>query len=111
MISKSEGHSKLRDACRDLQPLASHGSVYGFTASSLTNANFIWHSFIVGINTNMIEGAGCSGYFMKDGATMSMEYKVANNLNINSMYFTLLSDQVLNVRDSGIDVMEWINII
>ncbi len=105
MTSKSEVFSKLRDACRDLKPLAVHGSVYGYTASRLNNVLFTTKSFIIGINTSKIEGSHFTGYNMKDGSTMSLEYKTTTG-GVNAMNFVMLSDQIWQIRNSGVDVVE-----
>ena len=47
---------------------------------------------------------------MKSGATMSLEYRIAaiSGTDINSLYFNTLSDNVLEVRESGVSVLDYI---
>ena len=109
MTSTAETFAKLRDACRDLKPLAVQGSVYGLTASALDHKEYNSRDFIIGINTSKIEGAGFTGFDMKSGATMSFEYQVdaiCVASNINSMHFTMLSDNVLSIQEAGVIVMD-----
>ena len=60
------------------------------------------------MNTSKIEGAGFTGFDMKSGATMSLEYMVSNigASAINSMHFTMLSDNVLSIQEAGVIVMD-----
>ncbi len=108
MNSRSECFAKLRDTCRDLQPLAAHGTVYGITASSITPAGYMGNEFTVGINTEKIEGAASSGLNMKDGSVMSLGYKIPyiTSSNINSMYFTMLAGHKLEIRNAGVVIYD-----
>ena len=42
---------------------------------------------------------------MKDGSTMSFEYKITE-ANINAMNFVMLSDQILQIKSAGVDVLD-----
>ena len=108
MNSTSEVYAKLRDTCRDLKPLAGKIHVYGFTASGLTFKKYNDRDFIIGLNTSKNEGAGFAGFDMKSGATMSLEYRISpiSSTNINSMYFHMLSDSVLEIREAGVSVLD-----
>ena len=102
MTSTTEVFAKLRDACRDLKPLAVHGSVYGLTASALDHKEYNSRDFIVGVNTSKIEGAGFTGFDMNSGATMSLEYMVSDIgvSNINTLNLTMLSDNVVSIQEA-----------
>ena len=105
MNSMSELYSKLRDACRDLKPLAVHGSVYGMSPLRISRFSYEATSFIIGLNTNKIENSSFSGYNMKDGSSMTFEYKFTSS-DINTMNFTILADMILQIRNSGVDVLD-----
>ncbi len=105
MNSLSEVYSKLRDAYRDLKPLAVHGSVYGLSPSKISRGSFEANDFIIGLNTNKIENSSFSGYNMKDGSSMTFEYKFTS-ADINTMNFTILADMILQIRNSGVDVLD-----
>ena len=106
MNSTSEVFAKLRDTCRDLKPLAVKGTDYGLTASGMTYGEYNDRGFIIGINTHKIEGASFTGFDMKSGATLCLEYKISDigTSNINSMYFTMRSDNVCSIQEAGITV-------
>ena len=68
------------------------------------------HKFIIGIDTEKILEAGFTGINAKAGDLMVVKVKQAsgiaqNNLR-NKMYITLHSDQILNIRDSGVEVFD-----
>ena len=108
ITSTAEVVAKLRDACRDLKPLAFHGSVYGLTASSLNHDLYNTHDFIIGLNTSKFEGSGFTGCDMKSGATMSLEYNISDiaTSNVNSMDFTMLSDNAVSIQEAGVNVLD-----
>ena len=68
------------------------------------------HKFIVGIDTEKILEAGFTGINTKAGDLMVI--KVKQNAGIaqvnlcNKMYITLHSDNILNIRDSAIEVFD-----
>ena len=68
------------------------------------------HKFIIGIDTEKILEAGFTGINTKAGDLMVI--KVKQNAGIaqinlcNKMYITLHSDNILNIRDSGVEVFD-----
>ena len=65
--------------------------------------------FIVGIDTEKMLDAGFTGTSTKAGDLMTIRIKqpkVATANQINCIYITLHSDQVLEIRDSGTQVMD-----
>ena len=68
------------------------------------------HKFIIGIDTEKILEAGFTGINTKAGDLMCI--KVKQNSGIpqadicNKMYITLHSDQILNIRDAGVEVFD-----
>ena len=85
MTCKADVFAKLRDACRDLKPLSNTCDIgekakplYGITASGLTQLSLVDDAFLICINTSKVEGAGFTGFDMKSGATLSVEYNIMN---------------------------------
>jgi hypothetical protein len=68
------------------------------------------HKFIIGIDTEKILEAGFTGINTKAGDLMVIKVKQASGIpqaNIcNKMYITLHSDQILNIRDTGVEVFD-----
>ena len=68
------------------------------------------HKFIIGIDTEKILEAGFTGINTKAGDLMVVKVKQASGIaqiNLcNKMYITLHSDQILNIRDTGVDVFD-----
>jgi hypothetical protein len=68
------------------------------------------HKFIVGIDTEKILEAGFTGINTKAGDLMVIKVKQASGIaqvNLcNKMYITLHSDNILNIRDSGVEVFD-----
>ena len=68
------------------------------------------HKFIIGIDTEKILEAGFTGINTKAGDLMVIKVKQASGIaqiNLcNKMYITLHSDQILNIRDSGVEVFD-----
>jgi hypothetical protein len=66
--------------------------------------------FIVGIDTEKMLDAGFTGLNTKAGDLMTVRLKqnsgIDNTRQINMMYILLHSDQVLEIRDSGTQVMD-----
>ena len=69
------------------------------------------HKFIVGIDTEKILEAGFTGINTKAGDLMVIKVKQSSGINkanlCNKMYITLHSDNILNIRDRGIEVFDW----
>jgi len=68
------------------------------------------HKFIVGIDTEKILEAGFTGINTKAGDLMTVKVKhgpgVAEYNQCNKIYITLHSDQILNIRDTGVEVFD-----
>ena len=68
------------------------------------------HKFIIGIDTEKILEAGFTGINTKAGDLMCIKVKQNTGItqdNIcNKMYITLHSDQILNIRNSGVEVFD-----
>ena len=68
------------------------------------------HKFIVGIDTETILEAGFTGINTKAGDLMCIKVKQSSGISqakiCNKMYITLHSDQILNIRDTGVDVFD-----
>ena len=68
------------------------------------------HKFIIRIDTEKILEAGLTGINTKAGDLMCIKVKQNSGItqdNIcNKMYITLHSDQILNIRDSGVEVFD-----
>ena len=68
------------------------------------------HKFIVGIHTEKILEAGFAGVNTKAGDLMVIKVKqasgIAQDTLCNKMYITLHSDNILNIRDSGVEVFD-----
>ena len=68
------------------------------------------HKFIVGIDTEKILEAGFTGINTKAGDLMVIKVKqnagIAQTNLCNKMYITLHSDNILNIRDSGVEVFD-----
>ena len=68
------------------------------------------HKFIVGIDTEKILEAGFTGMNTKAGDLMTIKIKQASGIaqeNLcNKLYITLHSDQILNIRDTGVEVFD-----
>ena len=68
------------------------------------------HKFIIGIHTEKILEAGFTGINTKAGDLMVIKVKqnagIAQTNLCNKMYITLHSDNILNIRDSGVEVFD-----
>jgi hypothetical protein len=68
------------------------------------------HKFIIGIDLEKILEAGFTGINTKAGDLMCIKVKQNSGItqeNIcNKMYITLHSDQILNIRDTGVEVFD-----
>ena len=68
------------------------------------------HKFICGIDTEKVLEAGFTGMNTKDGDLMTIKVKQASGIaqkNLcNKIYITLHSDQILNIRDTGVEVFD-----
>ena len=68
------------------------------------------HKFIIGIDTEKILEAGFTGINTKAGDLMVIKVKQNSGITqanlCNKMYITLHSDQILNIRDSGVEVFD-----
>ena len=68
------------------------------------------HKFIIGIDTEKILEAGFTGINTKAGDLMVVKVKQASGITqanlCNKMFITLHSDQILNIRDTGVDVFD-----
>ena len=68
------------------------------------------HKFIVGIDTEKILEAGFTGMNTKAEDLMTIKVKQASGIaqeNLcNKVYITLHSDQILNIRDTGVEVFD-----
>ena len=68
------------------------------------------HKFIIGIDTEKILEAGFTGINTKAGDLMVIKVKQASGITqenlCNKMYITLHSDQILNIKDNGIEVFD-----
>ena len=68
------------------------------------------HKFIIGIDTEKILEAGFTGINTKAGDLMVIKVKQNSGITqgnlANKMYITLHSDQILNIRDSGVKVFD-----
>jgi hypothetical protein len=68
------------------------------------------HKFIVGIDTEKILEAGFTGMNTKAGDLMTIKVKQASGIDpsnlCNKVYITLHSDQILNIRDTGVEVFD-----
>ncbi len=68
------------------------------------------HKFIIGIDTEKILEAGFTGINTKAGDLMVIKVKqasgIAQNNLCNKMYITVHRDQILNIRDSGVEVFD-----
>jgi hypothetical protein len=64
----------------------------------------------VGIDTEKILEAGFTGMNTKAGDLMTIKVKQASGIaqeNLcNKVYITLHSDQILNIRDTGVEVFD-----
>ena len=68
------------------------------------------HKFIIGIDTEKILEAGFTGINTKAGDRMAVKVKQASGItqaNLrNKMFITLHSDQILNIRDTAVEVFD-----
>ena len=68
------------------------------------------HKFIIGIDTEKILEAGFTGINTKAGDLMVIKVKQASGITqgnlCNKMYITLHSDQILNIKDGGVEVYD-----
>ena len=68
------------------------------------------HKFIIGIDTKKILEAGFTGINTKAGDLMVVKVKQASGItqaNLrNKMFITLHRDQILNIRDPGVEVFD-----
>ena len=68
------------------------------------------HKFNIGIDTEKILEAGFTGINTKAGDLMVVKVKQASGSTqanlCNKMFITLHSDQILNIRDTGVDVFD-----
>jgi len=68
------------------------------------------HKFIVGIDTEKILEAGFTGMNTKAGDLMTIKIKQASGIDrsniCDKLFITLHSDQILNIRDTGVEVFD-----
>jgi hypothetical protein len=68
------------------------------------------HKFIIGIDTEKILEAGFTGINTKAGDLMVVKVKQASGITqanlCNKMFITLHSDQILNIRDTAVEVFD-----
>jgi hypothetical protein len=83
---------------------------------SITNVQFMEDAFIVGINTERVLGGGFSGYNCRQGDQIRIEMRNvslaaergagAEASVVDRMWVTLVSDSVIEIRESGVSLYE-----
>jgi hypothetical protein len=102
-------------------PMRSHAEAFyqlkkclGVQASTLHNFDIDSHEYrnykmILGIDTEMILSAGFSGLNTKSGDMLCLKFKHKDTNNLNyatKMQVVLHSDNIMQVRDSGVEIMD-----
>ena len=81
-----------------------------FHGVDIIAAEYRSHKFIIGIDTEKILEAGFTGINTKAGDLMVIKVKQASGISqenlCNKMYITLHSDQILNIKDNGVEVFD-----
>jgi hypothetical protein len=102
-------------------PIRSHAEAFyqlkkclGVQASTLHNFDIDAHEYrnykmIIGIDTEKILSAGFTGLNTKSGDLLCLKFKHKDTNNLHyatKMHVVLHSDCIMNIRDSGIDVLD-----
>ena len=102
-------------------PIRSHSEAFyqlkkclGVQASTLHNFDIDSHEYrnykmIIGIDTELVLSAGFTGINTKSGDMLSIRFKHRDTNNLNyatKMHVVLHSDNILSIRDSGVNVMD-----
>ena len=105
----------------DGAPIRSHAEAYyqlrkclGIQSSSLHNFDIDTHDYrnykmIIGIDTEMVLSAGFTGLNTKSGDMLTLRFK-HNSTDVGvyatKMHVILHSDNILSIRDSGVEVLD-----
>ena len=83
-----------------------------FHSLDITPAQYRNDKYILGLDTEKVLSAGFTGFNTKGGDLLCVRIKPANGtqtdmpLWANSMYIFLQTDNILEIRDSGIQVFD-----
>ena len=81
-----------------------------FTGINIKPEDYRDSKFIIGIDCDKVVQAGFAGENTKAGSLLTLKLKQPGTIpqanQITGMYVTLHSDNILNIRDTGVEVFD-----